>query len=227
MVHCCLTFAHSIPTTIHHGLSSSRWLLLHWWLLGSRRLVMMMVMVEVIWHFGLWRGGWQFLGNGPWPRRMAVTRVRLGRSVLVGTALRPGTVAVRRQVTSLWAIVHVLWRDPLLLLLLQLGGRQLGGRMLVRGVGVATRMLIHSILRRHSRRRHPVSTVECGWDLPIWNVWCRGLVGRWNATPVCGVHGRRTPRVLLVHMWRGMVHASGRVLRKCLVLLLSRRVMHG
>lgn len=130
MVHGCLTFAHSIPTAIHHGLSSGRWLLLlHWYLrMWSRRLVMVVVMVEIVWHFGLWRGGRQFLGNGCWPRRMAVTRVRFWLSVLVRIALGRGPVTIRWQVTRLWSVVHVLRRDPLLLLLLlQLGGRQLGG----------------------------------------------------------------------------------------------------
>lgn len=69
MIHGRLAFAYSVPTTIHHGLSSSRWLLLlDWclWMRTHRRVIVVMVMV--IWHFGLWRGGWQFLGYGRWPR---------------------------------------------------------------------------------------------------------------------------------------------------------------
>lgn len=220
MVHGCLTFAHSIPTTVHHGLSSNMWLLCllhrHLWM-WSRRLVMVVVMVEIVWHFGLWRGGWQLLGNWCRPRRMAVARVRFRLSVLVRISLGGRPVTIGRQVTRLRSVVCVLRRHPLLLL--ELGRRQLGGRMLVWGsIGVATRMLIYRVLRWHPRRRHPVSTVERGRYLPVWNVRCWGLVGLRDTTTVRRMHRRRTPRVLLVDVRWGMVHGRG-MRRLCVVLL--------
>lgn len=156
------------------------------------------------------------------------------RPILVGGyALGWWPVPLCWRMTRLWAIVNMLWGQPLLLLLLLrlLRRRQLGCWMWVRGIGVATRMLIDSILWWHSRRRHPVSTIECG-NLPVGNVlrqcW-RLVVGKRNA--MSRMHGRRTPRVVrlrllqwsVLGMWR---HARVQW-RRCLVLLGSGGVMYG